>query len=99
MSDNEKTASDKENTITPIWGVAANVRKEIQHGPGGKEVRIGTRKFHGGAKVYLYDVFWGMGGLDCSVVGRYRGRHGYITTSLKTVFLTNWHAELIYSPT
>ena len=85
------------NDSVPIWCVAANVRDSIPFGHGAVETRQGTRKFHAGAKVYLASAFWGTGAEDVTVVGHYRGK-GYITASLKTRYLTNWRAELVYSP-
>lgn len=82
---------------SPVWCVAANVRGEIPFGEGAVETRRGTRKFHGGAKVYLAGAYWGMGAMDVTVIGNYRGK-GYITCSLKSHFLTNWRVELVYSP-
>jgi hypothetical protein len=85
-------------TNAPIWCVAANVRDSIPFSHGAVETRRGTRKFHAGAKVYLASAFWGTGAERVTVVGHYRGK-GYITASIKTRYLTNWRAELVYSPT
>lgn len=85
--------------IEPIWGVAANIVQERLYGPGGSETRRGTNKFRARQKVYLYDVFWGMGGENSTYIGRYRGKYNYITCSIPTAFVTNFRAELIYSPT
>jgi hypothetical protein len=99
MSDENTDTQPEPRRVEPIWGVVAKVVKERPYGPGGKESRRGTRKFNAGQKVYLWDVFWGMGGEDLTVIGRYRGKYGYITSSLRTAYLTDFRAELIYSPT
>jgi hypothetical protein len=83
--------------VAPIWCVVANVRETIPTGPGAAEIRRGTRKFHADAKVYLGSAFWGTGAENVTVVGYYRGKM-YITCSIQTRYLTNWHAELVYSP-
>ena len=81
----------------PIWGVAANILKERPYGPGGQIVKRGTRKFHGGAKVYMVGAFWGMGGEQIAVVGHFRG-NGYVTSVIGVDTLENFRAEPIYSP-
>jgi hypothetical protein len=89
--------ADTTTNAAPVWCVAANVRDSIPFGHDAVETRQGTRKFHAGAKVYLASTFWGTGAEQVTVVGHYRGK-GYITASLKTRYLTNWRAELVYSP-
>jgi hypothetical protein len=81
----------------PIWSVAANIRSEIPSGPGGKATRNGTRKFHGGAKVYVVNVYWGTGGENVMVIGPYRGKR-FISCVVRNVYLENFRVELVYSP-
>ncbi len=88
----------KLNETSPIWCVAANVSDEIPFGHNAAETHQGTNKFHAGAKVYLAGAFWGMGAEKITVIGHYRGK-GYITASVRTRYLTNFRAELVYSPT
>jgi len=82
----------------PAWCVAANVVMERPYGPGGVEKRRGTKHFAPGAKVYVYDFFWGMGGESVTVMGRHRKTHRYIQLSMRAKHLANWRAELVYSP-
>jgi hypothetical protein len=44
-------APNTEPTVTPVWCPLANVVAERRSGPGGAEVRQGTRHFTPGAKV------------------------------------------------
>ena len=82
----------------PAWCVAANVVHERQYGPAGAEIRRGTKHFAPGAKVYVVDFFWGMGGEDVTVVGRHRKSKRYLALTMKAKHLANWRAELVYSP-
>ncbi len=82
----------------PVWCVAANVVNERPYGPGGAEVRRGTRHFAPGAKVYVFHFFWGMGGEQVTVVGRHRKSRRFITLIMPAAHLANWRAELVYSP-
>jgi hypothetical protein len=82
---------------SPIWAVVANIVHAHRFGEGGKETRIGTRKFHGGAKVYLAGGYWGMGGERVIVVGHFRGKQ-LITCSIKSIYLENFRVKLAYHP-
>jgi hypothetical protein len=95
--ENERPKWPRQIPVGPIWSVVANVRKEIPFGPGSKEIRRGTRKFHGGAKVYIVDAYWGMAGENVTVIGHYRGKE-YITCVVRNLHLENLRVELVYSP-
>ena len=82
----------------PAWCVVANVVMERQYGPGGAEKRRGTKHFAPGAKVYVYQFYWGMGGESVTVMGRHRRSHRFIQLSMRAKHLANWRAELVYSP-
>lgn len=94
----EQDKAETQQNQASIWCVGATVRMSIPFGEGAKQTRRGTNKFHGGAKVYLAGAFWGTGAERVTVVGHYRGK-GYITASLQVRYLTNFRAELVYSPT
>ncbi|MDB5292742.1 MAG: hypothetical protein JWL69_3983 [Phycisphaerales bacterium] len=82
----------------PVWCVAANVVMEHSYGPGGAETRRGTKHFAPGAKVFVYDFYWGMGGERVSVIGRHRKSKRFIRLTMPSDRLANWRAELVYSP-
>lgn len=82
----------------PAWCIVANIIRERPYGPGGQELRPGTKHFAPGAKVYVVKFFWGMGGESLTVVGRHRRSHRYITLSIQSTWLVNWRVELVYSP-
>jgi hypothetical protein len=71
---------------------------ERGYGPGGAAKRRGTKHFAPGAKVFVYEFFWGMGGESVTVIGRHRKSHRFIRLSMKAKHLANWRAELVYSP-
>lgn len=87
----------------PIWCLVANVVAERRVGPGGTERRHGTKHFAPGAKVYCFPPLWDsyhkVRGVDkVNVVGRHRRSHRYITLVTRTEWLTQWRAQLVYSP-
>ena len=82
----------------PVWCVVANVVRERRCGPGGAEVRRGTKHFAPGAKVHVFRFYWGMGGEAVTVVGRHRKSRRYVTITMRAARLANRRAELAYSP-
>lgn len=90
---------DKETVaLPPVWCIAANILRERPYGPGRQELRAGTKHFAPGAKVYLIEFFWGMGGESVTVVGRHRRSHRYLTLTIRSAWVVNWRVELVYSP-
>lgn len=81
-----------------VWCIVANVVNERPYGEGGTETRRGTKQFVPGAKVYIVNFFWGVGGETLTVVGRQRKSHRFITLSMRSKWLVNWRVELVYSP-
>jgi hypothetical protein len=84
--------------LGPAWCIVANIIRERPYGPGGQKRRLGTKQFAPGAKVYIVDFFWGMGGESLTIVGRHWRSHRYITLLIRSAWLVNWRVELVYSP-
>ena len=87
----------QEKKLEPVWCIAANVIYERRFGPGGAEIRKGTKHFAPGAKVHIVN-FRGTGSEKVTVVGRHRKSHRYITLVTPLKWLVNWRVELVYSP-
>jgi hypothetical protein len=83
---------------SPVWCLAANVRERRPYGEGGRETRRGTKHFPPGSKVCCFPPLWGDGYESVKVVGRHRGSHRYATMIIEARWLTNWRADLVYSP-
>lgn len=82
----------------PSWCAVANVVEDRPYGPGGVEIRHGSRHFAPDAKVYLVMGYWGMGGENVTVVGRHRGSRRFVMLDIRSDYLRNWRTELAYSP-
>lgn len=80
------------------WCVVANVAQETAQGPGGLEIRTGTRHFAAGAKLWVLPPQWGDGGDKLFVVGRHRGGRGLIRLVAQRRHLTGFRVRMIYSP-
>lgn len=84
--------------LEPEWGVVANVIAVRAFGPGGKEFKAGTRQLAPGGKVHVFAEFGGSPKAVVTVVGRHRMSKRYITLHMRLEHLTNFRAQLIYSP-
>ncbi|MFJ9827204.1 hypothetical protein ACIRSU_23005 [Streptomyces sp. NPDC101160] len=90
--------SAREAEAEAVWLVAANVVTWRRCGPGGQELRNGTKAFRGGAKVYVLKVHWGPFGDRLIVLGRERHTSRWIAVNLATRHLHNFRAKRVHSP-
>jgi len=88
----------KINTVEPKWLVTANIVENRPYGPGGKEIRNGTKLFRGGAKVYIVGAHAGMCE-DIIVLGHHRKSGKFIQSVIKVYHVENIRMTLCYSPT
>jgi hypothetical protein len=80
------------------WIAVANIIRERHYGPGGAEIRLGTKHFAPGAKVYIIDWYGGM----CQrivVVGLHRKSKRYITLTIDVRLVENLRPKVCYDPT
>jgi hypothetical protein len=89
---------DSTTIVGPIWCPVANMGVERPYGPGGSEIKRGSRHFAPGAKLYCDRYLWGDGYEKIQVVGHHRASHRYVTMVVSSSWLTNWRLELAYSP-
>lgn len=82
----------------PMWLVAANVVRWRRFGPGGQELRPGTKSYRGGAKVYVMSTYGGMAHAEVSTIGRGRGSARWISIDMGSRHLHTFRPELVYSP-
>ena len=77
------------------WGITANIKRELPFGEGGKETRIGTKQFRGGAKVYIVGCYPGM----CDsliVIGQNKHSNKFIRSVIRINVVENMRIKLIY---
>ncbi|MEU9233597.1 hypothetical protein [Streptomyces subrutilus] len=80
------------------YAVVANVRREIPYGPGGAELRSGTRHFPAGGKVWLVTPCWDLGFGEALAVGRHRGSPRLVAVITRVTDLENFRVRAVYSP-
>ena len=90
--------NQSEDKNAPVWCLVANIVENRPYGPQGETTRRGTKHFAAGAKIYCFPVEWGDGYEQIRVIGRQRGSHRFVTMIIKSKWLTNWRAQLVYSP-
>jgi hypothetical protein len=79
------------------WTAVANIVREQPYGPGGAEIRFGTKHFAPGAKVYIIDWFPG----TCeriTIVGLHRKAKQLITIVLDVKLVENLRVKVCYAP-
>jgi hypothetical protein len=79
------------------WTAVANIVRERPYGPGGAEIRLGTKHFAPGAKVYIIDWFPG----TCeriAVVGLHRKAKQLIAIVIDVKLVENLRAKVCYAP-
>lgn len=86
------------STPEPVWLVAANVVAWRRCGPGGQELRPGTKSFKGGAKVYVSGVYLGTGGERLTAIGRERHSGRWIVINTATRHLHTFRPKLVHTP-
>jgi hypothetical protein len=79
------------------WTAVANIVRERPYGPGGAEIRRGTKHFAPGAKVYIID--WYAGTCErIAVVGLHRSSKRMITLIIAVKLVENLRAKVCYVP-
>ena len=87
---------DAEPTPESFCTAIGNIIAERPYGPGGEEIRTGTKHFRPGAKVYIIDWFPGTCE-DVVVIGHHRKSNRPIKAIIKAKFIENLRVKSCYS--
>ena len=79
------------------WGLVGNIKQEREYGEE-HEIRKGTKRFSGGAKVYIAPVQWGDGGENVVVIGVPRYRKSNIEIITRSKYIENYRMKKVYKP-
>jgi hypothetical protein len=93
------TVTKDANAAAPesYWTAVGNIVRERPYGPGGAEIRFGTKHFAPEAKVYIINSYAGM----CRriiVVGLHRKSKRLITLALDVRLVENLRPKVCYDP-
>jgi hypothetical protein len=94
---NSIESEDSSVPCESYWTVVGNIIRERPYGPGGAEIRVGTKHFTPGAKVYIIDWFAG----TCArvvVVGLHRKSKKNIRLVIDVKLVENLRPKLCYTP-
>lgn len=80
--------------------MVGNIVEHRPFGEGGTEIRVGTRHFSPGTKVYCFPPLWGDGYEDIKVIGYHKGSRGkqLVVMVIKSAWVERRRAELVYKP-
>jgi hypothetical protein len=84
-------------SLGPQWCLVGNIVDERLFGES-HEVRLGTKHFSSGTKVYCLPAQWGDGYDKIIVIGRHRGSKQFKTMIINSEWVTNWRAKVVYDP-
>lgn len=87
-----------ESQISSRWCLVGNIKDKRLYGPNGLEERAGTKHFSPGTKVLCLPVQWGDGYEKIVVVGRHRGSKKFSKMIIRSDWIANWRAKVVYSP-
>ena len=80
------------------WCLVGNIVDERPCGPGGLEIKHGTKHFSPGTRVYCLPAQWGDGYEQIMVIGRHRGSKKFVTMVINSDWVENWRAKVVYNP-
>ena len=80
------------------WCLVGNIVQEHPFGEGGSQIQRGAKHFSPGTKVYCLPAQWGDGYERIIVIGRHRGSKRFVTMVIRSDWVTNWRAKVVYEP-
>ncbi len=79
------------------WCLVGNIAEKTTFGEEGEE-RSGTKHFSPGTKVYCLPAQWGDGYEKIVVLARHRGSRKLAEMVIKSDWVCNWRAQVVYKP-
>lgn len=80
------------------WCLIGNIVAQRRYGPGGAELRPGTKHFSGGTKVWCFPPQWDWSYDNIVAIGRHRGSHRFMTAVVRTPSICDWRVQVVYQP-
>jgi hypothetical protein len=62
------------------------------------QVKVGTKHFSVGTRVYCLPAQWGDGYEKIVAIGRHRGSQAFVCMVISSACVAGWRAKVIYSP-
>jgi hypothetical protein len=80
------------------WCLVGNIADQHRGKEGGDEIRTGNKHFSAGTKIYAFPAQWGDGYEKIVIIGRHRGSKDFVTMVIRSDWVTNWRAKVVYNP-
>jgi hypothetical protein len=96
--DRNQEAGSGSPTSGGRWCLIGNIVQERPCGERGREIKRGTEHFSPGTKVYCLPAQWGDGYERIIVIGRHRGSKRFVRMIIRSDWVTNWRAKVVYEP-
>jgi hypothetical protein len=90
--------AEPSSVLPSQWCLIGNIVEERPYGEGSAEIKYGTMHFSPGTKVYCLPARWGDGYEKIMVIGRHRGSRQLVRMVIRSDWVTNWRAKVLYSP-
>ncbi len=79
------------------WCLVGNIVQERKYGEN-HEVKLGTKHFSPGTKIYYAPGHWGDGGENIVVIGKHRGSPKYIEIIMPRKHIENFRCQKVFKP-
>lgn len=79
------------------WCLVGNAAETHEYGED-HIIKIGTKQFMPGAKLYLAPIQWGDGYEKVVVIGKPRHKHGMIEIIMPREYITNYRLQKVFQP-
>ena len=97
MLDLVKQETEKQNTHQWRWCLVGNIAESHEYGEN-QEIRIGTKQFMPGAKIYLAPAQWGDGYEKVVVIGKPRRKRSFIEIVMRRKYITDYRLQKVFRP-
>lgn len=82
--------------ISSQWCLVGNIKDKRSYGQNGLEEKSGTKHYSAGTKVFCLPAQWGDAYEKIVVVGRHRGCKKFSKMIIRSDWITNWRAKVVY---
>lgn len=97
MPDLLKQETEKQNTHRWRWCLVGNIAESHEYGED-HEIKIGTKQFMPGAKIYLAPAQWGDGYEKVVVIGKPRCKRSLIEIVMRRKYITDYRLQKVFHP-
>lgn len=87
--------TEKQNALRWRWCLVGNIAESHEYGED-HEIKIGTKQFMPGAKIYLAPAQWGDSYEKVVVIGKPRRKHNFIEIVMRRKYITDYRLQKVF---